>query len=251
MDRLINLPEVPGWELYNETHILHSYNVGLMSNTCWVLLDIYHVPSTVPNPLHLLAHLIVMRMKKVLFFLLYWWGAQNMKTLSFDQSHQLLNCIKGFESKELDSSLYSRSWQFSGRGKQMAFYFIVESKVQNNTVSQRKYLPNVFINNNVCCTQLNSWNNVVLGSWKHSFCRSTAYRAKYVVMGWVSGTPSRGAVGYFTFSFWFFKFGGFLLTYCFWFLFVLFHFDLFLFICLLWYCRRTVDLCFSVVQDIY
>lgn len=49
LDRLINLPE---WELYNETHVPHSYNVGLMNNNCWLLLGIYHVSSSVPNPLY-------------------------------------------------------------------------------------------------------------------------------------------------------------------------------------------------------
>lgn len=35
-----------------------------MNNSCWLFLDIYHVP----NPLHLLTHLTVLKMKMVLFY---------------------------------------------------------------------------------------------------------------------------------------------------------------------------------------
>lgn len=75
---------------------------------------------------------------------------------------------KGFEPKESDPVYILEHDSFLAEGKTND-YFIVESKVQNNTVSQRQYVPNVFFNNNVCCTQLNSWNNIVLGSWKQPF----------------------------------------------------------------------------------
>lgn len=84
LNKLVYLAEVPEWALYNLTHRPHSYTTGLMNNSCWLLLNIYHMPDTVLSPQHALTYSIIRTMKKVLFSVLWRRENQSLKKVKSD-----------------------------------------------------------------------------------------------------------------------------------------------------------------------
>lgn len=100
-----------------------------------------------------------------------------------DQRHQLLSGRKSIWAQRVSLQfLFLTMTIFWQRVQQMILHFKVESKVQNNTFSQRLYVPSV--SSIIMFVVLNWTQNNVPGSWMHPFQQIPCIVGKIHCFGW-------------------------------------------------------------------